>query len=74
VPTVSACHSCLTHPLTRIDGMVYSRGAADDFNRYAELTGDEGWSWDQIFPYILKVPAPINMTFSDQLISCRTKN
>ncbi|KAJ6590378.1 aryl-alcohol-oxidase from pleurotus Eryingii [Mycena sp. CBHHK59/15] len=31
------------------NGMVYTRGAADDFNRYANLTGDEGWSWDQSF-------------------------
>ncbi|KAJ6515335.1 pyranose dehydrogenase [Mycena sanguinolenta] len=36
------------------NGMVYTRGAADDFNRYANLTGDEGWSWDQILPYFLK--------------------
>ncbi|KAJ6540833.1 aryl-alcohol-oxidase from pleurotus Eryingii [Mycena vulgaris] len=36
------------------NGMVYTRGAADDFNRYAKLTGDEGWSWDRIFPYFLK--------------------
>ncbi|KAF7343125.1 GMC oxidoreductase [Mycena venus] len=36
------------------NGMVYTRGAADDFNRYAKLTGDEGWSWNRIFPYFLK--------------------
>ncbi|KAJ7474216.1 aryl-alcohol oxidase precursor [Mycena latifolia] len=36
------------------NGMAYTRGAADDFNRYAKLTGDEGWSWDRIFPYFLK--------------------
>ncbi|KAJ6626954.1 aryl-alcohol oxidase-like protein [Mycena sp. CBHHK59/15] len=36
------------------NGMVYTRGAADDFNRYANLTGDKGWSWDQLFPYFLK--------------------
>ncbi|KAJ7246595.1 aryl-alcohol oxidase-like protein [Mycena haematopus] len=40
--------------LTRIDGMVYTRGAADDFNRYARLTGDQGWSWNKILPYFLK--------------------
>ncbi|KAJ7640147.1 aryl-alcohol oxidase-like protein [Mycena rosella] len=34
--------------------MVYTRGAQDDFDRYAKLTGDEGWSWNQIFPYFLK--------------------
>ncbi|KAF7368944.1 hypothetical protein MVEN_00220600 [Mycena venus] len=34
--------------------MFYTRGSADDFNRYAALTGDNGWSWDEIFPYFLK--------------------
>ncbi|KAJ7489573.1 pyranose dehydrogenase [Mycena latifolia] len=34
--------------------MFYTRGSMDDFNRYAELTGDPGWSWDRIFPYFLK--------------------
>ncbi|KAJ6483607.1 alcohol oxidase [Mycena vitilis] len=36
------------------NGMVYTRGSADDFNRYAALTGDPGWAWDSIFPYFLK--------------------
>ncbi|KAJ6563154.1 pyranose dehydrogenase [Mycena vulgaris] len=36
------------------NGMAYTRGAAEDFDRYANLTGDEGWSWNQIFPYFLK--------------------
>jgi choline dehydrogenase len=35
--------------------MVYSRGSADDFTRYADLTGEPGWSWDQILPYFFKV-------------------
>ncbi|KAJ7146169.1 aryl-alcohol-oxidase from pleurotus Eryingii [Mycena epipterygia] len=36
------------------NGMVYTRGAADDFNRYATVTGDQGWSWNKILPYFLK--------------------
>ncbi|KAF7352308.1 GMC oxidoreductase [Mycena venus] len=36
------------------NGMVYTRGAADDFNRYATLSGDSGWSWNNILPYFLK--------------------
>ncbi|KAJ6617563.1 hypothetical protein B0H10DRAFT_2032969 [Mycena sp. CBHHK59/15] len=36
------------------NGMAYTRGSAEDFNRYANLTGDEGWLWDRIFPYFLK--------------------
>ncbi|KAJ6506953.1 aryl-alcohol oxidase-like protein [Mycena sanguinolenta] len=34
--------------------MAYTRGAAEDFDRYANLTGDQGWSWNEIFPYFLK--------------------
>ncbi|KAJ7468292.1 alcohol oxidase [Mycena galericulata] len=40
---------CSAHNL-----MVYTRGSMDDFNRYASLTGDEGWSWNSVFPYFLK--------------------
>ncbi|KAF8209213.1 hypothetical protein K438DRAFT_2066216 [Mycena galopus ATCC 62051] len=40
---------CSAHNL-----MFYTRGSKDDFDRYAKLTGDAGWSWDRIFPYFLK--------------------
>ena len=30
------------------DYMIYTRGAEDDWNRYADLTGDEGWNWENI--------------------------
>ncbi|KAJ7139034.1 pyranose dehydrogenase [Mycena epipterygia] len=36
------------------NGMLYTRGSRDDYDRYAALTGDEGWSWDQLLPYFLK--------------------
>ncbi|KAJ7038611.1 hypothetical protein C8F04DRAFT_1088804 [Mycena alexandri] len=36
------------------NGMAYTRGAAVDFDRYAELSGDARWSWNQLFPYFLK--------------------
>ncbi|KAJ7471297.1 pyranose dehydrogenase [Mycena galericulata] len=36
------------------NGMFYTRGSADDFNRYAELTGDAGWSWERLLPYFFK--------------------
>lgn len=38
-----------------VDGMTYARGAADDYDRWAEVTGDSGWSWNNLLPYFLKV-------------------
>ncbi len=43
------------------DFMVYTRGSADDYNRYAEITGDDGWSWNEMLPYILKVVTRIRL-------------
>ncbi|KAG6844222.1 hypothetical protein H0H87_008700 [Tephrocybe sp. NHM501043] len=34
--------------------MGYTRGSADDYNRYAQLTGDPGWSWKALQPYFRK--------------------
>ncbi|KAJ7108390.1 pyranose dehydrogenase [Mycena crocata] len=36
------------------NGMAYTRGSAEDFDRYAKVTGDAGWSWDRVLPYFLK--------------------
>ncbi|CAM4206213.1 GMC family oxidoreductase N-terminal domain-containing protein [Comamonas aquatilis] len=33
-----------------INGMIYMRGQARDYEQWAELTGDEGWRWDQVLP------------------------
>ncbi|KAG6867838.1 hypothetical protein C0993_010411 [Termitomyces sp. T159_Od127] len=35
-----------------INGMFYTRGSSSDFDRFARVTGDEGWSWDNIQKYI----------------------
>ncbi|KAF5371725.1 hypothetical protein D9758_003500 [Tetrapyrgos nigripes] len=37
-----------------INGMAYTRGSSDDWNRYASVTGDPGWSWDNVQPYFRK--------------------
>ncbi|ESK84506.1 aryl-alcohol oxidase [Moniliophthora roreri MCA 2997] len=37
-----------------INCMVYARGSKGDWDRYAQVTGDSGWSWDGIQPYIRK--------------------
>ncbi|QGG80880.1 choline dehydrogenase [Litorivicinus lipolyticus] len=33
-----------------INGMIYMRGQARDYDGWAELTGDAGWSWDNCLP------------------------
>ncbi|PIL22610.1 hypothetical protein GSI_15300 [Ganoderma sinense ZZ0214-1] len=40
---------------TAINIMAYCRGTVDDYDRWARVTGDEGWSWKSLSPYILKV-------------------
>lgn len=37
-----------------LNAMIYTRGSSDDYNRWASLTGDDGWSWDKLLPYFLK--------------------
>ncbi|EIN09539.1 pyranose dehydrogenase [Punctularia strigosozonata HHB-11173 SS5] len=31
-----------------INFMIYTRGSSDDWDKYAEITGDDGWSWNGI--------------------------
>ncbi|OYO31578.1 GMC family oxidoreductase [Janthinobacterium sp. PC23-8] len=33
-----------------INGMIYMRGQAQDYDRWAELTRDASWGWDQVLP------------------------
>ncbi|TFK36270.1 pyranose dehydrogenase [Crucibulum laeve] len=37
-----------------INGMYYTRGSSSDYDRFAKVTGDPGWSWRNMLPYILK--------------------
>jgi choline dehydrogenase len=34
-----------------INGMIYMRGQARDYNQWAALTGEEEWRWDACLPY-----------------------
>ncbi|KAJ7121675.1 aryl-alcohol-oxidase from pleurotus Eryingii [Mycena epipterygia] len=34
--------------------MAYYRGSEEDFNRFAAVTGDQGWSWNSLIPYMRK--------------------
>lgn len=37
------------------DGLVYTRGSRDDYANWAQVTGDSGWEWEAVWPYILRV-------------------
>ena len=56
--------------------MTYSRGSRDDFDRFANVTEDEGWSWNAIQPYIFKVSdKPVyNQLFDMIAVDYRTSN
>ncbi|KAK0460465.1 aryl-alcohol-oxidase from pleurotus Eryingii [Desarmillaria tabescens] len=34
--------------------MFYSRGSSQDYDRYAQISGDPGWGWEALQPYIRK--------------------
>ena len=34
-----------------INGMIYMRGQARDYDQWAQLTGDASWQWQQCLPY-----------------------
>ncbi|EMD36329.1 hypothetical protein CERSUDRAFT_137959 [Gelatoporia subvermispora B] len=37
-----------------INFMIWTRASEDDWDRFAESTGDLGWSWDAMLPYMKK--------------------
>jgi choline dehydrogenase len=37
-----------------INGMIYMRGQARDYDQWADLTGDASWRWDQVLPLFKK--------------------
>jgi choline dehydrogenase len=34
-----------------INGMIYMRGQARDYDQWARFTGDEAWAWNKVLPY-----------------------
>nr|ALJ82906.1 mitochondrial choline dehydrogenase [Irpex lacteus] len=40
---------------TAVNFMAYCRGSKDDWDRFAKVTGDQGWSWSSILPYAKKM-------------------
>ncbi|KAF9002960.1 aryl-alcohol oxidase [Cyathus striatus] len=39
---------------TAVNGMLYSRGTSEDYDRYAQFAADDRWSFKSITPYIAK--------------------
>ena len=37
-----------------INGMIYMRGQARDYNQWAELLGDPAWRWENSLPYFMR--------------------
>ncbi|TFK36269.1 aryl-alcohol-oxidase from pleurotus Eryingii [Crucibulum laeve] len=61
VPQTSANGKSMLYPRghilggsSSINAMFYTRGSSSDFDRFARVTGDSGWSWGEMLPYILK--------------------
>ncbi|KAG6895956.1 hypothetical protein C0992_011314 [Termitomyces sp. T32_za158] len=54
-----------------INFMIYTRSAVEDYDRWAEVTGDQGWSWNSLEPYFKKserlTPPADNHNTSGQL-------
>ncbi|KAJ7190458.1 aryl-alcohol oxidase-like protein [Mycena pura] len=48
-PRAHILGGCTSH-----NGMVYTRGSAEDYDRWADVTGDSGWSWHNLLPYFFK--------------------
>ncbi|KAK0229819.1 hypothetical protein EDD85DRAFT_956916 [Armillaria nabsnona] len=40
---------------TAINYMFYTCGSSQDYDQYAQISGDPGWGWEALQPYILKV-------------------
>ncbi|KAF9258134.1 aryl-alcohol oxidase-like protein [Marasmius fiardii PR-910] len=39
---------------TSVNYMAYTRGSSEDYDRIANVTGDQGWSWENIQPFLLR--------------------
>ncbi|KAJ7635106.1 aryl-alcohol-oxidase from pleurotus Eryingii [Roridomyces roridus] len=48
-PRARMLGGCTSH-----NGMFYTRGSAEDYDRWAVATGDSGWSWNNLLQYFFK--------------------
>ena len=49
------------------DYLIWTRGSEDDYNRYAEVSGDEGWSFANMMNYFKKVSLVAHRDSCDQV-------
>lgn len=40
---------------SKTDNLVYFRGPSEDFDRFAAVSGDPGWSWSSMQQFITEV-------------------
>ncbi|KAF7303842.1 GMC oxidoreductase [Mycena indigotica] len=51
---LSYLQACILGGGSSHNEMLYTRGSADDFDRYARLSEDPGWSWNKMLSYFFK--------------------
>ena len=51
-----------------IDYMAFTRGSKADWDRWAKVTGDDGWTWDSLQPYMRKVRTGVSLQIFITLI------
>ncbi|KAF8868344.1 aryl-alcohol-oxidase from pleurotus Eryingii [Infundibulicybe gibba] len=61
IPQAGLDNRVLNYPRGKILGgsssinfLTYNRGSDDEYDRWANLTGDHSWSWEKIAPYYFK--------------------
>jgi len=60
--SVSRCFSSSSSEMRLrypVDYMLYARGPADDWDRLAAFTGDDGWTWENLEPYWKRVSVSV---------------
>jgi choline dehydrogenase-like flavoprotein len=59
--TVRILSACVVGGGSTINGMMLTRGAADDYDNWGKLNDEPEWSFDGLLPYFRKVSAIIFM-------------
>ena len=52
---------------TVLNGMLWSRGGQGDYDDWVQL-GNDGWGWDDLLPYFIKVSSSVEKFIRDKFI------